>query len=133
MCRPTERGAETLMNIGSLFSGIGGFDLGFHQAGFDVRWQVEIEPFCRSVLETRFPKAQRFEDVKEVGAHNLGRVDVICAGVPCQDVSVAGKRAGLAGERTGGSGDVSALVYHQEWRRNRIRAGCEGNEGGAVL
>jgi len=86
---------------GSLFSGIGGFDLGFERAGFKTIWQVEQEPFCRAVLKTRFPKAKLFSDVKEVGAENLKTVGCITAGVPCQDVSVAGKRAGLAGERTG--------------------------------
>jgi site-specific DNA-cytosine methylase len=90
-----------MLTVGSLFSGIGGFDLGFERAGFDVRWQVEIEPFCRRVLEKRFPKAERYGKIEGCGAGNLCRVDVICAGVPCQDVSVAGKRAGLSGKRTG--------------------------------
>ena len=89
------------MTQGSLFAGIGGFDLGFERAGFETRWQVEIEPFCQAVLKTRFPNAQRLSDIQECGARNLERVDCITAGVPCQDVSVAGKRAGLAGERTG--------------------------------
>lgn len=91
----------TPLKVGSLFSGIGGFDLAFQRAGFEIAWQVEIEPFCRRVLETRFPDAKRFNDITECGAGNLIPVDIICAGVPCQDVSVAGKRAGLAGERTG--------------------------------
>jgi len=89
------------MTHGSLFSGIGGFDLGFERAGFRTIWQVEIEPFCLGVLKTRFPDAERFRDIRDCGADNLQPVDVITAGVPCQDVSVAGKRAGLAGERTG--------------------------------
>lgn len=89
------------MRLGSLFAGVGGFDLGFEQAGWETQWQVEIEPFARAVLATRFPKAQRFNDIRECGRANLGEVDCITAGVPCQDVSVAGKRAGLAGERTG--------------------------------
>jgi len=89
------------MTHGSLFSGIGGFDLGFERAGIKTAWQVEIEPFCREVLASRFPGAKRFSDIRECGRSNLEPVDIICAGVPCQDVSVAGKRAGLAGERTG--------------------------------
>jgi site-specific DNA-cytosine methylase len=84
-----------------LFSGIGGFDKGFHDAGMRSVWAVEKEPFCRAVLRTHFPQLEIFEDVRSVGKHNLKPVDVISAGVPCQDVSVAGKRAGLAGERTG--------------------------------
>ena len=89
------------MRHGSLFAGIEGFGYGFERAGWQTVWQVEQEPFCLAVLETRFPKAQRFKDIRECGAHNLEAVDCITAGVPCQDVSVAGKRAGLAGERTG--------------------------------
>lgn len=98
------------MTHGSLFAGIGGFDLGFERAGFKTVWQVEIEPFCQAILKTRFPKAKRFADICECGGcasarFKLRPVDVITAGVPCQDVSVAGRRAGLAGERTG-------LFYH---------------------
>ncbi|HEY1462526.1 MAG TPA: DNA cytosine methyltransferase, partial [Terriglobales bacterium] len=75
-----------------MFAGIGGFDLGFERAGFKVAWQVEKEPFCRKVLEARFPESLKFDDVKECGKHNLGAVDVLTAGFPCQDLSVAGKR-----------------------------------------
>lgn len=89
------------MTHGSLFTGIGGFDLGFERAGFRTLWQVEIEKFPRRVLRTHFPRAKRFRDVRRCGARNLAPVDCITAGVPCQDVSVAGKRAGLAGKRTG--------------------------------
>jgi DNA (cytosine-5)-methyltransferase 1 len=89
------------MKVGSLFTGIGGFDLAALRIGCEVVWQSEIEPFCHKVLETRFPDAKRFGDIRELGKHNLDPVDLICAGFPCQDVSVAGKRAGLAGARTG--------------------------------
>lgn len=87
--------------VGSLFAGIGGFDHGFEQAGYQTAWQVEINPLCRAVLADRFPNAQQFEDVCEVGAHNLSPVDVLTGGFPCQDVSSMGARAGLAGARTG--------------------------------
>jgi DNA (cytosine-5)-methyltransferase 1 len=89
------------MKFGSLFSGIGGFDLGFERAGMICAWQVEIEPNCQKLLSSRFPNAKRYADVKKVGKENLEPVDVICGGFPCQDVSVAGNRAGLAGERSG--------------------------------
>lgn len=89
------------MKAGSLFSGIGGFDLGFEQCGIFTAWQVEQDKDCRQILTQRFPGASRFDDVRTVGSHNLEPVDILTAGVPCQDVSVAGKRAGLAGERTG--------------------------------
>lgn len=87
------------MKFGSLFSGIGGFDLGFEQAGLSCLWEVEIDKDCQKVLEKQFPNVARFTDVKDVG--KLPAVDVICGGFPCQDLSVAGKRAGLAGERSG--------------------------------
>lgn len=84
--------------MGSLFAGIGGFDLGFERAGFKTVWQVEIDRYCRKVLERHFPHAKRFNDVREVGARNLEPVDVICGGFPCQDISNAGKRAGIEGD-----------------------------------
>lgn len=87
--------------VGSLFAGIGGFDLGFEQAGFETAWQVEIDPLLREVLALRFPGAQRFSDVRTVGCSNLRAVDVLVGGFPCQDVSSMGARAGLAGARTG--------------------------------
>jgi DNA (cytosine-5)-methyltransferase 1 len=89
------------MTLGSLFAGIGGFDLGFERAGFETVWQVEIDDYCRRVLEIHFPRAERFGDIRECGAHNLKQVDVICGGFPCQDVSFAGQRAGINGERSG--------------------------------
>ena len=89
------------MTFGSLFAGIGGLDLGFEWAGFTPVWQVELNPFCRAVLAKHWPDVQRFDDVRTVGAHNLEPVDVIVGGFPCQDVSDAGLRAGIDGERSG--------------------------------
>lgn len=89
------------MKFGSLFTGIGGFDSGFENAGLECAWQVEIEPSCITVLERHFPNVTRYTDVKAVSATNLEPVDVLVGGFPCQDLSVAGKRAGLAGERSG--------------------------------
>jgi DNA (cytosine-5)-methyltransferase 1 len=87
--------------MGSLFAGIGGFELGFTRAGFDVSWEVEIDPYCQKVLAKNFPEAERFGDIRECGSHNLKPVDVICGGFPCQDISNAGLRAGITGERSG--------------------------------
>jgi DNA (cytosine-5)-methyltransferase 1 len=89
------------ITFGSLFAGIGGFDLGFERAGMRGLWQVEKDHRCRKVLETHFSKTKRYEDVQRVGKSNLAPVDVLCGGFPCQDLSVAGKRKGLAGERSG--------------------------------
>ncbi|OSI36072.1 DNA cytosine methyltransferase [Neisseria dumasiana] len=92
--------APSRPTVGSLFAGIGGFDLGFEQAGFKTEWQVEIADIPRAVLADRFPHAKQFTDVRTC-LPDLWRTDVIIGGFPCQDVSTAGKRRGLAGERTG--------------------------------
>jgi len=86
---------------GSLFSGIGGFDLGFERAGFKTVWQVEIDPFCRKVLANHFPNTRRYEDITKILPFELPRVDVITGGFPCQDVSHAGRRIGIDGARSG--------------------------------
>ncbi|MFT3863997.1 MAG: DNA cytosine methyltransferase [Solirubrobacterales bacterium] len=98
------------MNVGSLFAGIGGFDLGLERAGFEVSWQVELDPFCRAVLARRFPAARRLADVREVGEAELGPVDLICGGFPCQDLSVAGGGAGLEGARSGLWAEFARIV-----------------------
>ena len=87
------------LTFGSLFAGIGGFDLGFERAEMECRWQVEIDPFCQKVLAKHWPDVRRYGDVRECGKHNLETVDVICGGFPCQPHSVAGKRRGAEDDR----------------------------------
>ncbi len=106
--------------FGSLFSGIGGLDLGLERAGWKCKWQVEIDPYCRAVLEKHWPDVPKWDDAKtfppnagfprcptgrtrsgeaaleevsDSGFTGLG-VDLVCGGFPCQPVSVAGRRAG---------------------------------------
>lgn len=90
------------MNFISLFSGIGGFDLGFGRADMHCAAQVEIDAACRDILGRHWPHVPRFEDVRDVGKRNLPAVELICGGFPCQDVSRGNQqRAGLDGERSG--------------------------------
>jgi len=94
-----------MIKVGSLFSGIGGFELGF-KAVFKHHcktvWQVEKEPFCQKILKQHFPESVIYDDVLTVGLHNLEPVDVIMGGFPCQSISLAGKMEGLQNEKKSG-------------------------------
>ncbi len=101
----------------SLFAGVGGFDLGLEAGGHVCVGQVEIDKKCLAVLEKHWPDVPKHNDVvtaKEwANEQNLvGKVDIVCGGFPCQDVSVAGKRAGLAGARTGLFFDALSFATH---------------------
>lgn len=89
------------LTVGSLFSGIGGFEFGLERTGgFKTVWQCEIDPFCLKVLEKHWPGVKRFADIKKMGiGEEIPYVDVICGGFPCQPVSCAGKRRGKEDER----------------------------------
>jgi DNA (cytosine-5)-methyltransferase 1 len=94
------------MRVLDLFSGIGGFSLGLERTGgFETVAFCEIEAFPRAVLRKHWPDVPIYEDVRELTADRLRAdgisVDVICGGFPCQDISEAGLRAGLDGERSG--------------------------------
>jgi len=89
------------LTFGSLFAGVGGFDLGMEAAGWACGWQVEWDPKCQQVLAHHWPDVPRWGDVCEVPGADLPPVDCITFGSPCQDLSVAGKRAGLDGARSG--------------------------------
>ena len=89
------------MTFGSLFAGIGGFDLGLERAGLTCRWQIEIDPFCRQVLARHWPDVLRYADIRTLDGRALPAVDLLCGGFPCQDLSFAGFGAGLAGSRSG--------------------------------
>lgn len=89
------------MKLGSLFDGSGGFPLGGIIAGMTPVWSSEIEPFPIRVTEKRLPSVKHYGDVSKLNGAGLEPVDVITFGSPCQDMSVAGKRAGLDGARSG--------------------------------
>lgn len=88
------------LTFGSLFAGVGGFDLGFEAAGYECKFQVEWDKNCQQTLGYLWPDVPRWSDVSEVNGADLPPVDVITYGFPCQDLSVAGKRAGLDGQRS---------------------------------
>jgi DNA (cytosine-5)-methyltransferase 1 len=93
---------------GSLFTGVGGFDLGADAAGLETVWQCEINKQARSILAKHWPNVVRYEDVTEFKGDQVKPVDIISFGSPCQDLSIAGKGVGLAGERSG--------LFHQAIR-----------------
>jgi DNA (cytosine-5)-methyltransferase 1 len=118
-----------MIRVGSTFSGVGGLDLGLERAGMSVGWQCESDPWKRDVLAAHWPDAHCYPDIRDVGVRegaegaprgrsravgggapdrdaldprdDLGRVDLLCGGFPCQDLSAAGQRRGLAGDRSG--------------------------------
>ncbi len=91
-----------MMKVLDLFSGIGGFSLGLERAGMQTIAFCEVDPKCREVLRKHWPATPIYEDIRSLHAKEIGEtVDVICGGFPCQDISVAGKGAGLSGERSG--------------------------------
>lgn len=89
------------MTFGSLFSGVGGLDLGLERSGMSCRWQVEINPFCRKVLAKHWPDVPKYSDITQISGDELEHVDLIAGGFPCQDVSHAGLREGITGARSG--------------------------------
>lgn len=89
------------MKLGSLFDGSGGFPLAGQIVGIKPVWASEIEPFCIRVTSKQFPDMKHLGDIRNVNGADIEPVDIITFGSPCQDLSMAGKREGLAGERSG--------------------------------
>jgi DNA (cytosine-5)-methyltransferase 1 len=86
--------------FGSLFAGIGGFDLGLERVGMVPRWQVENNPFSQHILNKHWPDVPCYGDIRDVRGEEVEPVDIICGGFPCQDISNAGRRAGIEGARS---------------------------------
>lgn len=126
------------LTIGSVCSGIGGLELGLERAGLGpTRWQVEVDRYCRGVLARHWPNAVRYEDLRNVNPTELADVDVICGGTPCQDLSHAGKGAGLDGAKSGLWLDMLRLVRAKRprfvvWENvpGSIRRGLDAVVGG---
>lgn len=89
------------IRVGSLFSGIGGLDLGPELAGMSIRWQVECDDYCLSILTKHWPHVPKYRDVRNLPFNDLDPVDLICGGFPCQYLSNAGSKLGITGPRSG--------------------------------
>ena len=111
-----ERGGKTMTTAVSLFAGIGGFDLALERAGVKVVASVEWDQKAQDVLRRRFPTTEILGDIQEVTGEQLIRAGftpddgILTGGFPCQDLSVAGKRAGLAGKRSGLFWEICRLL-----------------------
>jgi len=101
-----------MVRIGSLFSGIGGFELGLERSipNSQTIWQVEQDKFCQSILRKHWSNAKIYDDVRIINKHNVAPIDILCGGFPCQDISIAGKGAGI------NEGKKSSLF----WEMHRI-------------
>lgn len=118
------------MKCGSLFSGVGGMDLGLARAGFTHEFFCEADPFRRQILARHWPGVRIFSDVREIDAAVIERprdsggrndresgIDLLAGGFPCQDLSVAGNRKGLAGNRSGLFFEFARIAdaFRPEW------------------
>ena len=112
------------LTMGSLFDGIGGFPLAAIRSGITPVWASEIEAFPIAVTKLCFPDMLHVGDITKLNGAELPPVDIICGGSPCQDLSVAGARAGLAGARSGLFMEQMRIV-----REMRLAEKARGREG----
>ena len=92
-----------MLTVGSLFTGIGGIDLGLERTGrFKISWMVEVDEFCRRILKKHWPEVPCYGDIRAVDWSAVPRVDMLCGGFPCQDISCANPHGkGIEGARSG--------------------------------
>jgi len=103
--------------VAGLFAGIGGIELGLSRAGFHSTYLCEVDRRCQAVLTSAFPDVEITSDVRDIKA--LPSVDVIAAGFPCQDLSVAGRRAGIEGDRSGLVQQLFRLIANKRKSKSR--------------
>ena len=96
------------LTVGSIFSGIGGLDLGLERAGMKVKYFCECDRYAQNILRKHWPEVPIYDDVRKLKGSDIPYTDVIAGGFPCQDISYAGKGAGLEGERSG--------LFYEIWR-----------------
>ena len=111
------------MKYGSLLTGVGGFDLGFNELGWEGSWMSEIDKYAKGVLGYQFPEVPLYGDIFEIDGSEIEPVDVICGGFPCQSFSVAGKKTG------------DGLIVFREFVRvvNEMREATNGEYPRAVV
>lgn len=126
-----------MVRVGSTFTGVGGIDLGFLAVGAEISWQVERDKRCQELLRDKFPEVELHDDITTV--QGLRPVDALVGGFPCQDISIAGRRAGLAGERSGLFFDFARLAegLRPEWllieNVTGLLSSNQGRDMGTVL
>lgn len=109
--------------LGEICAGIGGFSVGFEQAGWQTAWQIELDDVNRAVLADRFPRARQYRDLRDWRRFALCWARCIAFGFPCQDISISGNsrrdksRSGLAGDRSGLFHEIMEIVrfIRPEW------------------
>lgn len=106
------------LTLGSLFDGIGGFPLAGEAAGIKTLWSAEIEPSCIAVTRNHFPDVEHLGSVTDIDGAKIPPVDIITFGSPCQDLSIAGKRAGIVGERSGLFNEAIRIIYEMRKSTN---------------
>jgi DNA (cytosine-5)-methyltransferase 1 len=107
---PTEAGGMSDLTVGSLFSGGGGMDMGFERAGFRIAWHSEIDKDAVAVLRLHWPDVPQLGSVTDIDGGQIEPTNVVIGGFPCQDLSRAGKGAGLTGTRSGLFWDFVRIV-----------------------
>ena len=110
-----------MLTLGSLFNGIGTWILSGQHAGIKTLWESEIDEFPEAVSHHHFPDVKQLGDVTKIDINEIEPVDIICAGSPCQDLSIAGKREGLEGERSGLFRTAIRLVHELRERTGKPR------------
>lgn len=93
-----------MLTFGSLFAGVGGFDIGLERAGFTCKWQVELDEYAMRILKRRWPHVRRHDDIRtflEDGDTEGWQVDAICGGFPCTNISSSGDKTGIEGKASG--------------------------------
>lgn len=123
------------MTLGSLFDGSGGFPLAGRKTGITAKWASEIEPFPVAVTSKNFPGMKHLGDIRNINGGEIKPVDVITFGSPCQDLSVAGKRAGIGGERSGLFMEAIRIVKEMRkktiWKQSNFH--CLGKRPRSIL